>query len=74
MYLISGFAPLFKMPFSENHLFIEWLAFFCGIMMVFLGTYMLIAANKAEEANTLPIPDEPDEPNHSYTPRIIDLD
>lgn len=42
--------------------------------MVFLGTYMLIAANKAEEANTLPIPDEPDEPNHSYTPRIIDLD
>jgi hypothetical protein len=49
IYLIAGFAPLFKIPFIENYLFIDLAAFAAGFGLLFIGVSKLFAANAEDQ-------------------------
>jgi hypothetical protein len=47
IYLVAGFAPLFKIPFLENHtfIFLDWAAIVAGFGLLFAGVHQLFIAN-----------------------------
>jgi len=69
VYLIAGFAPLFKIPFLENCLFIDWAAFAAGFVLLFMGMNKLFAANAEHQYLTVV-----SEPTEDGSDRVIDLD
>ncbi|MFA5767873.1 MAG: hypothetical protein WC919_08195 [Candidatus Paceibacterota bacterium] len=58
-YLIAGFAPLLKIPFIENYMFIDWAAFAAGFGLLAVGMSQLFAANAEDQYLTDQTPPEP---------------
>jgi hypothetical protein len=49
IYLLAGFAPLLKIPFIENYMFIDWAAFVAGFVLLAVGVTQLFAANAKDQ-------------------------